>query len=279
MKNVFSEYPWAIVSQVSKLIVSAISTEKIYMLSVVHQRQELNSIFVDEGQEEYLIEGLNLLVLTGESDKRPGDEIQDIIEHRLGIQLALTAFVLPLQQFNNWLRKENPFAVQVYHKAKLCYDAGITPLFIPNTHNDKADKLLFSEELEQKTNKAIEFMAGAELYVVRKKYELAAFHLHQAAEQMYTGIIRFTTGLSVQTHNLDKLYRYSKYLLPGLKGIFPRDSEPERKLFQNFQKAYLGARYSTDYAIGYAEVIRLGERVKKILALCQNMRQKKFITA
>jgi HEPN domain-containing protein len=279
MKNVFSEYPWAIVSQISKQIVSAISTEKIYMLSVVHQRQELNSIFVEDAQEEYLIEGLNLLVLTGETDKRAGDEIQDIIEHRLGIQIALTAFVLPLQQFNIWLKRENPFALKVYHQAKLCYDGGNTPLFIPNPYNEGADKLLFSEELEQKTNKAIEFLAGAELYIVRKKYELAAFHLHQAAEQLYTGIIRFTTGLSVQTHNLDKLYRYSKYLLPGLKGIFPRDSEPERKLFQSFQKAYLGARYSPEYAIGYAEVIRLGERVKKILVMCQNIQQRKFITA
>jgi uncharacterized protein len=279
MKNVFSEYPWAIVSQISKHIVSAISTEKIYMLSVVHQRQELNSIFVEDAEQEYLIEGLNLLILTGDSEKRSGDEIQDVIEHRLGIQVALTAFVLPLEQFNGWLKKENPFAIKVYHKAKLCYDAGITPFFDPNPYDEVAGKLLSSAELEQKTNKAVEFLAGAELYIVRKKYELAAFHLHQAAEQMYTGIIRFITGLSVQTHNLDKLYRYSKYLVPGLKGLFPRDSEPERKLFQNLQKAYLGARYSPDYAIGYADVIRLSERVKRILMLCQNMQQKKFITA
>jgi HEPN domain-containing protein len=279
MNSLFSENTWPAISQVSRLIVSALSPEKIFLLSVIHHKEEVRSIFIDDMQEEYLIEALNILVLTGESEKKSNEELQDMIEHRLGIHIPVTAFVLKAGQFNEWLKKDHPFACKVIHKAKLYFDANNIPLVIPSGYNELAAKDFLMKESEQKTNKAIEFLAGAELFIVRKQFNLAAFHLHQAAEQIYAGIIRFTTGLQVQTHNLDKLYRYSKYLLPGLKDLFPRDTEAERKLFQGLQKAYLGARYDAEYSIKYPGVSLLFERIKKLLILCQGMQRSKITIA
>jgi uncharacterized protein len=279
MKEIFSQNTWPAISHVSKIIVSALSPDKIFLLSVIHQRQEIQSIFIENPLEEHLIEALNILVLTGESENRSNDELQDIIEHRLGIQLSVTAFVLQATQFNIWLKKEHPFAFKVIHKAKLYYDAGNIPLAIPEGYNEVLANDILLCELDQKTNKAVEFLAGAELFIVRNQFELAAFHLHQATEQIYSAVIRFTTGLLVQTHNLEKLYRYSKYLLPGLKDLFPRDTEFERNIFQCLQKAYLGARYDADYSVKYKGVSQLYERIKKLLILCQGVKQKRLIIA
>ena len=279
MKSIFSINTWPAASGIAKEIISALTTEKIYLLSVIHQSEEIQSIFIDSPRIENAVEALNILVLAGESEKRLNEELQDIIEHRLNIQTPVTAFVMQALQFHEWLINEHPFAVKVIQKGKLFYDAGNIPLTAPEGYNEPAAKDFLSLELSRKTSKAIEFLAGAELFVIRKQFEIAAFHLHQAAEQIYTGIIQFTTGLHVQTHNLDKLYRYSKYLMPGLKDLFPRDTEGEIKLFQYLQKAYLGARYDTDYSIKMTAVSKLFERVKKLLILCRDIQNPRFITA
>lgn len=278
MNNVFSQDDWPAVSQVTKNIVSALSPEKIFLLSVIHQKKKIQSIFVDNPLEQHLIEALNILVLTGESEKRSHEELQDIIENRLGLQIPVTAFTVRAGQFMGWLNKDHPFAVKVVNMAKLYYDAGNFPISMTKEYNESAANDLLLWELEQKTNRAGEFLAGADLYIVRMQYELATFHLHQAAEQMYSGIIQFTTGFEVQTHNLDKMYRYSKYLLPGLKDIFPRDTEIEVKLFHCLQKAYLGGRYDSHYSIKYPEVSQLFERIKKLLILCRGIKRTKLIT-
>jgi HEPN domain-containing protein len=267
------------ISQELNKIVSTLLPEKIYLLSVIHQKKEIQSIFKDDVAEEHIIEALNILVLTTESEKRSSDELQDIIENRLDIRIPTTAFVMQAVQFNGWLKKDHPFALKVALNAKLYFDAGKIPFSVPNAINELAAKEILRGDLEQKIRKAVEFLAGAELFIVRKQFEMAAFNLHHAAEQVYTGIIRFNTGFLVQTHNLDKLYRYSKYLLPGLKEIFPRGAENEKRLFQYLQKVYLGSRYNVDFSVKYEMVLLLFERVNKLLILCQGILRARLIIA
>ncbi len=279
MNKIFREHVNPALSHDINKIVSVISPERIYLLSVIHQKKEIQSIFVEDMQEEHLIEALNVLILTSESERRPNDELQDIIENRLDIKIPVTAFVMQAVQFNVWLKKEHPFALRVVQNASLCFDACGLPLNLPDKYDELAMKEILKEELEHKIRKAMEFLAGAELFLVRRQFEMAAFHLHQAAEQIYTGIIRFKTGFQVQTHNLDKLYRYSKYLMPGLKDVFPRGVEKESKFFQCLQKAYLGSRYNPDFSIKYEVVSILFERVNKLLILCQSITRTRLINA
>jgi HEPN domain-containing protein len=279
MNKIFAEHTNPALSIDINKIVSNISPERIYLLSVIHQKKEIQSIFVEDPPEEHLIEALNILVLTSESEKRSNDELQDIIENRLEIIIPVTAFVMQAVQFKEWLKKDHPFALRVVQNASLYFDACMIPLNVPDYYEELTAKEYLREELEHKIRKAIEFLAGAELFLVRRQFEMAAFHLHQAAEQIYTGIIRFKTGFQVQTHNLDKLYRYSKYLMPGLKDVFPRGVEKESKLFQCLQKAYLGSRYNPDFSIKYEMVSILFERVNKLLILCQSIIRTRLITA
>jgi uncharacterized protein len=279
METIFSGSTWPVVANAVKTIISAISPEKIYLLSVLRQKEELQSIFVKAPFQDAVVEALNILVLKAETEKRTNDEIQDIIEHRLNITIPVTAIVLPLGQFCDWLKNDHPFAVIVNCRSHLCYDAGRTSLVTPKEYDELAGKKLLAKDLDKNTFKAKEFLVGAELYMMRRNFELAAFHLHQAVEQIYSGIICYTTGLRMRTHNLDKLYRYSRYLLPGIKDIFPRNSDAEEKLFYCLQKAYLGGRYSSEYSIKSSGVEELFGRIKKMLVLCQNIQQKKLNTA
>ncbi len=57
-------------------------------------------------------------------------------------------------------------------------------------------------------NKVNEFLAGAELYRIRKQNKMAAFMLHQATEHALHTILKIGIGLYINRHNLDKIMRY-----------------------------------------------------------------------
>ena len=275
MKNIFSSFTREPLAMITNSIVTLILPEKIFLLSVLHRAQESENIFGRSPLMKQIVISFYLLVLAAESDTRSNDDLQDIIEHRSGHNIDITAFVLPVHQFNDWLIQDHPFASRVYHQASLLYDAGITPLAIPDQYNEAVAKQILRSTLDTHTAQALEFISGAELFMVRKRFGLAAFHLHQAAEQIYSGIIRFLTGLRVQTHNLDKLYRYARHLLPALDTAFPRDSETEKELFRWLQKAYTDGRYNSGFPVKQAIISQLSERVQKLLELCKTLQYSK----
>jgi HEPN domain-containing protein len=275
MKKIFSPFTREPLTMVIDSIVRLILPEKIFLLSVLHRAQESENIFGQAPVTKQVVVSFYLLVLAAETDTRSNHDLQDIIEHRSGHNIDITAFVLPVHQFNDWLIQDHPFASRVYQQASLLYDAGITPLAIPGVYNEAATTEMLRSILDTHTAQALEFIAGAGLFMLRKQYGLAAFHLHQAAEQIYSGIIRFLTGLRVQTHNLDKLYRYARHLLPALDTAFPRDSETEKELFRWLQKAYADGRYNSDFSVKHAIISQLSERVQKLLELCKTLQYSK----
>jgi HEPN domain-containing protein len=277
MEVIFPEYVWAAISPVFDNIKASLSVERIYLLSFIRHKEAMESIFISEASEEYSVDALNILILTSDSEQRERDEIQDIVENRLGLEIPVTAFVLPVQQFKRWFENGHPFAKNVVRNCRIFYDAGNVPMIHMKEDSEADSKLRLKNDFNKNLGKVVEFLAGAELFIVRKQYELAAFHLHQAAEQAYSGIIRLKTGLQVQTHNIDKLYRYSKFLVPGLRELFPRDLEYEKKLFQNLHQAYIGGRYKIDFSIKSSVAIQLLERIKKLLIICQGLAQDQLI--
>ncbi len=254
-------------SQIVESIIASVSPEKIYLLAAAYQNEKSQSIFMRELVETETGSSFFLLILTKETETRLIDELQDIIEHRLGLLIPLTALVIPVHEFNGWLMKNHPFAARAYHEAKLYYDAGITPLAIPDKLYETSLSLLIKEKLVQRSKQAVEFMAGAELFALRKQYGLAAFNLHQSAEQLYSGVIQFISGLRVQTHNLDKLHRYARWLAPAITAVFPRNSNEEKEIFRWLQRAYTEGRYSGEYAVKYAVISQLTQRVKKLMEI------------
>lgn len=271
MKNIVPLYARERLAIVTRSIVSAISPEKVFLLSVIYREEKPQNIFVTANAPAYTISAVHLLVLAAESDSRSNDALQDIIEHRTMQNTDITATVFAVHQFNSWLMKGHPFASRVYQHAIVLYDSGAVPLAIPNQYDEAEAKKVLHEVLNVHVTQAAEFISGAELFMLRKRYALAAFHLHQAAEQLYSGIIWLVTGLRVHTHNLDKLYRYSKHLLPGIHTVFPRDSGPEKELFRWLQKAYVDGRYNHAFSVKYLIISQLSDRVKKLLELCKTL--------
>jgi HEPN domain-containing protein len=261
------------ITKTIKNIVEEVQPEKIFILSTCVNHYQTKNAFIQQSIESENHSRLDMLVLSGENEMRSNDSLQDIIENKINSDGLITAIVLPIHQFNKWLLNAHPFACKIYHHAKLFYDAEKIPLAIPNVYNIEEVQKRLVAEFEHSLDIASEFLSGAELFKLRKQLPLAAFNLHQSAEQLFSAIINIKMALRLQTHNLDKLYRYTRSLEVGILEIFPRDTIEEKRLFKLLQGAYIQSRYSNDYTIKLSEINILNQRMNKLFELCQRIKK------
>ena len=63
--------------------------------------------------------------------------------------------------------------------------------------------------------------------------------------------------------------RHTEEVLPNMEEIFPRSTEKEIELFENFDYAYIGARYDPKFQISNDDLEYLSERVKRLMELTE----------
>jgi len=247
-----------------EMITEAVPVEKIYMLGSSLQQQRTESIFMTDAPSCRKVGHYWLLVLVDADCGHSDNYVQDKIENNCQHFIPVTVIVLHTAQFNNWLTEGHRFACTVMKIAVLLHDSNNIPLAIANVINEEADKTTTQSYCTQGCNKVNEFIAGAELYHVRKQNKMAAFMLHQATEQALHTIFKKETGLHINTHNIDKLLRYCAMVNYHIAAIFPRDGETNKKLLELLQKAYIDTRYKDDFTISSSELITITERVRTL---------------
>ena len=88
--------------------------------------------------------------------------------------------------------------------------------------------------------------------------------LRQAIVLLLGSIFRKRSGLTMHTRNLDKLLRYCSMVADEIPGIFPRDSDKEKQLFD----LLLNKKGKGDLVIKRNEAHILMERVKQLQGIC-----------
>ena len=233
------------------LIREAAEVQCIYMLGSTLTTRRTESVFMQEAPSCRSADCYYVLVLINSNENV--NAVQDKIENRAFHLVTVTAIVMPTQTFTTWLAKGHPFACKVYRQAVLLYKGDGEELAAPEfiaTDVVKNPSDLYNEA----NNKVTEFIAGADLFMLRSQTKLAAFMFHQASEQLLRALFQITTGMYVNTHSIDKLMRYCSMACPQLPEIFARNNEKGEKLFQLLQKAYIGGRYEREYYITLREL-------------------------
>ncbi len=113
-----------------------------------------------------------------------------------------------------------------------------------------------------------EYMAGAQLFTVRKYYKLALFMYHQATELVLTVFIKSQTGLQLHIHNISHLNQYLSFLTPGLAAGFGGVSQKEKDAFRLLQKSYGAARYDEGFEVGFKELEIVREKLLALISCC-----------
>lgn len=251
--------------QITTAICTCGSIDKIYMLGSTLLQLRTTSIFDSTSPTARTVAQYYVLVLVEKEKTTANSELQDKIENGCRQIVPVTAIVLDIVQFNQWLNEGHQFACMIVERANCIYQKDNLPhvIYHQRVGNTEAEKKCYAEA----RSRVKEFIAGAELYRLRTQYKMAAFMLHQATEHSLLAMFKKATGLQVNTHNLDKLYRYCSMIEYRLPAIFPRKEEKDQKLFTLLQKAYIETRYKSNYSINAAELEALIEKVKAVFSL------------
>jgi len=248
-----------------QLILEAIAVDTIYLLGSTLVTRRTESIFMTDAPSCRYVGHYHVLVLV--SDEHDVNVVQDTIENRCRHLVPVTGIVLKSSIFNTWLAEGHRFAHTV---CKIAVQLHGSRQPIPADIEPPGNELIQQQNDSLYTeghNKVTEFIAGAELYIIRKQTKMAAFMLHQAAEQALHTMFQIHTGMYLNTHSIDKLVRYCSMISYQLPEIFPRDNEKNERLFQLLQKAYVGGRYKVEYEINTLDLELIMCQVKKIKGL------------
>lgn len=244
-------------------IKKASEVEMIFLLGSRYCHSCSESIFHDDVKNNVQMVQCFLLVLVPEHSSKVLHRLEEKIESSCSSLMTVTALVITSSLFKAWLGEGHRFACRVRSNALLIFDSGncvLPPVPDENFIVDKASERMFEEGLI----KAREFLAGSELFRVRKQHAMAAFMLHQSIEQALRALVNAGTGYHVNTHNIDRLLRFAALVSVDVSLVFPQHTEVEKRLFQFLQKAYIHTRYKDDYSICHADLLVLTERVKRI---------------
>jgi len=257
------------------IIKKAVQPEKILLFGLYAAEsgmadQENNSILVS------CAASYDLLVISRRGDHRHDYEIQDMIENRCQFDIPVTVLVHDIDYVNEQLRKGHYFFSMLEREGILLYDGGAEPLAPPAPPDLSKIKAIAENDFTRWWHRAEVFFNSALFNIQAKEWKIAAFLLHQAAEQAYQSILLGFTGYKPCTHNLDKLRRYTKRFSIELAMVFPRNSSKEEHLFKLLLQSYLDARYREDYSISEDELNQLAERVSQLLSIATRICRNRF---
>lgn len=244
------------------LIREIVQPDKIYLLGASLYRRRSESIFCQTAPSSQYVADYYFLVLINHSDKKSLPQLQDQIEQHCSSVMPVTIILLETAMFNDWLTSGHLFARSVVQSAISVFEADNVSLSPIGEYNPATEQKALEKRYWDGLNKSQEFLAGSELFTLRKQCRLAAFMLHQAAEQTLGTLIKIGTGYHYCTHNIERLTRYAGLVSYRIQDVFPRKTDKEKRLFTTLQKAYIESRYSEEYTLAVADLTELSERVR-----------------
>ena len=249
-------------SQLLQIILEAVPAQQVYLLGSTLLQRRTETVFMPEAPSCRRAGHYYLLVLVKEEVNCA--EMQDKLENTCRRLIPVTILVMNSDSFIAWLLAGHAFAHTVQQRAVLLHGEAIVD---PNLQAIEAPVPYAAKQKWQDQEKVKAFFAGAELFIIRKEYKMAAFMLHQCAEQALLTLFKKGSGLHVNTHNLDKLVRYCTMVNYTISDILPRNNEQQERLFQLLQRAYIDTRYKNDYNITLADLEAIKAMLAKLLEI------------
>lgn len=239
--------------------------DAIFLLGTKYNQYKTESIFSALSNEGTFISQLFLLVLIPKPEKYSILEMHEMIERKASNILPTTCILLEASTFIHWCSIGHTFAVKVVSSSTpvYCSQQYSNSFQVPISPDTKANLLqrTYREGLE----KSNEFFSGAELYLIRKQYQLSLFMLHQAAEQALSTLIKMGLGYYIPIHNVERLIRYASWTNHAVSCIFPLKSEEDKRVFKLFQRSYIDSRYNPEFTVKYCDLIVLRDKVSELM--------------
>lgn len=180
------------------------------------------------------------------------------------LQTPVNFIVHSLHEVNDGLAHGRVFFIEVKQDGIALYQADDSELATPKPKTPAQALEAAKEFFEEHMANAAAFLKGYNFYSADGDKKRAVFLLHQAAENLYQGLLLTLTFYTPYNHNIAFLRSLAEGLDRRLHGIWPEGSRREQAMFQKLKEAYTKARYSKHYRISEEELAWLGARVEEL---------------
>lgn len=267
-----------LINHIVEVIVEKIQPEKIILYGSYATGKWVEDEYMEDGRWYDYISDYDFLVITKSGDRKSDHEIQEIIEHRSGINEHVSAITHDIDYVNSKLSEGQYFFSDIQKEGILLYDADNIPLAERKEITYAEKKKLAQEDFDHWFKTAQAFLKHARISLEDMDLKLSAFFLHQSAERTYNTVILVFRGYKPKTHNLEKLYRYAKHFSKELALVFPRNIKEEEELFDLLKKGYVEARYDKKYTITKEEVSKLIDHIVRLQTITAQICKDKIMS-
>ncbi|TAN01567.1 MAG: HEPN domain-containing protein [Chitinophagaceae bacterium] len=265
-----------LINHIIKIIVEKIQPEKIILYGSYATGKWVEDEYEEDGRWYDYISDYDFLVITKSGEKKSDYEVQEIVEHRMGLNVQVSAITHDIDYINGKLSEGQYFFSDIQKEGILLYDSGNVPLAKRRELSINEKQSMMQNDFNNWYTTAKSFLKGVYFYLKEGDLKIATFMLHQSAERTYNTVILVFRGYKPKTHNLEKLHRYAKHFSVELAQVFPQNSEIEKHLFNLLKKGYVEARYDKNFTISREEVQSLIEKVSKLQLITETICNRKI---
>lgn len=187
------------------------------------------------------------------------NQLREKLREVCSIRVSLIAHTI--RQFNNALENGEYFYVDVVKEGVLLHDAGTSTLSKPKNLTDDERHRKAKEDYEYWTERGEGFRRTYGYAMKDEDWRIAAFSLHQTAENYLTAACLVLSGYRPKGHDIAELESWCAQFDPAFTDIFPKASDEDRRLLELLRAAYVGARYRKTFVVTRPELDALQARI------------------
>lgn len=223
--------------------------------------------WVDEPEKGYQSD-YDLLVIVSHPDLTDIAEYWYVAEDKIlrdpAIGRPVNIIVHTLDEVNQGLTRGEYFWVDIARDGIMLYELPGSVLATPKPLTAADAYEVASAYLEEWLKKIDSAIMGTEFYIDKNELNDAAFTLHQAAERAYMCYLLVRSQYVPRSHNLKFLRSLAEDKEPLLVEAWPRATKQDRRRFELAKRAYVEARYSSNYEISEDDLLAITASVRKL---------------
>jgi uncharacterized protein len=193
------------------------------------------------------------------------------------LKTPVSFIVHSLADVNDQLARGRPFFSDIVKDGVMLYEAKGHPLAKPKALTPEEIKAEAIANYDQWMHKAEYNLVRSGSSISDGEFKHAAFDLHQTTEALYHCILLTLTLYSPKSHRLSFLRSQAEGLDESLRTVWP-DDKFARRCFAKLQRAYVEARYSSEYNIQTDELAWLSERIEALVHAVRSVCEKSLRT-
>ena len=254
--------------RLTDLLGASKEVEMVILFGSYARGEHVEDAYVEKGTLYEYKSDYDLLVVTRHDDLHVNFKIETKVNKVLRdtglVKTPISLIFHSGKNLNQALKRGNYFFKDIKKEGIILHDTGKVHLQHPKKLTAEEARQKAQEYFDQWYASASEFLEFYELAYNKNYFHKAAFELHQATERYYTTILLVYTDYRPKEHDLERLNLRVKNCDPRF-GMFPQDTDEEKRLFELLRRAYVDARYKMEeYSISKEELEYLAKKVEQL---------------